>query len=261
MKALPEINVVHCADSLKFLKTFPDKSVDMIFADPPYFGAQRKTIIRRLDGYAGSKFCTDKAIWAFNRNLKLQFEFAYTWLAECQRILKTGRTIWVTGTYHSIGVVNVVMQDLKFKILNEIVLVKRNAPPNFTGTCFRAITENMIWAKRDPKGKLKFNYLLMKQFNSGRQMHNVWEFVAKRNSFRHPATKQESILEKVILAGSDAGDLILDPFCGSGTTGVVAQRLNRSWIMIDIEESYCQLSRDRISSGSLLDYSAKSSGR
>lgn len=245
-KRLPELNKVYCADSLEFLKEFPDESIDMIFADPPYFGGQKGNVIPRTDGYSGNRFHTGKAKWAFRKNLQFQFDFAYSWLSECQRILRKGRSIWVTGTYHSIGVINVVMQDLKYKILNEIVLVKKNAPPNFSGSCFRAMTENMLWAKKNGRGKLKFNYTLMKQFNNGKQMHNVWEYVALKNKFRHPATKQESILEKVILAGSDEGDIILDPFCGSGTTGVVARRLGRNWIMADIEKDYCKLARKRI---------------
>jgi site-specific DNA-methyltransferase (adenine-specific) len=245
-KRLPEINRIYCVDALEFLKEIPDESIDMIFADPPYFGGQKGNIIQRTDGYAGNRFYTNKAKWAFGKDLQFQLSFAYDWLKECQRILKTGTTIWVTGTYHSIGVINVVMQDLKYKILNEIILVKKNAPPNFTGSCFRAITENMLWGKKNQKGRLKFNYNFMKQFNNGRQMHNVWEYIALKNNFRHPATKQESILEKVILAGSNKGDLILDPFCGSGTTGVVAQKLGRNWIMFDIEPDYCELSKKRI---------------
>jgi site-specific DNA-methyltransferase (adenine-specific) len=243
---LPELNKIYCRDSLKFMKTFPDESVDMIFADPPYFGGQKKNIINRTDGYSGNRFHTDKAKWAFNRTLQFQFEFAYEWLRECQRILKIGRTIWVTGTYHSIGVINVVIQDLKYKILNEIILFKKNAPPNFTGSCFRACTENMIWAKKNSKGRLKFNYTLMKQFNNGKQMHNVWEYVALKNKFRFPATKQESVVEKTVLAGSDEGDLVLDPFSGSGTTGVIAQKLGRSWIMIDSSKEACKLAKRRI---------------
>ena len=138
------------------------------------------------------------------------------------------------------------MQDIGFKILNEIILVKKNAPPNFQGSCFRALTENMIWAKKNMKGKLKFNYTRMKEFNNGKQMHNVWEYVALKNNFRFPATKQESVLEKTILAGSDEGDLILDPFCGSGTTGKVAKDLSRNWIMIDNDIAACQLAQKRI---------------
>ncbi len=245
-KQLPELNRIYCADALEFLTTIPDDSIDMIFADPPYFGNQNKNIINRTDGYSNDQFRTDKAKWASNRSLLFQLEFANQWLKECQRILKEGRTIWVTGTYHSIGAINLVLQNLKFKILNEIILVKKNAPPNFTGSCFRACTENMLWAKKNQKGKLKFNYTLMKELNGGKQMHNVWEYVAIKNKFRHPATKQESILERVILAGSDENDIILDPFCGSGTTGVVSKRLKRNWIMIDINNEYCQLSDKRI---------------
>jgi site-specific DNA-methyltransferase (adenine-specific) len=241
-----KINRIYCGDALKLLKRFPDESMDMIFADPPYFGGQKGMVLNRTNGYAGSQFRTDKAQWAFDKSLAYQFDFAFEWLRDCKRILKRGHTIWVTGTYHSIGVINVVMQDLKYKILNEIVLVKKNAPPNFSGSCFRAITESMLWAKKSKEGKTKFNYTIMKKFNSGKQMSNVWEYVAIKNPFRFPATKQESILEKVILASTDEADLVLDPFAGSGTTAVVAKKLNRNWIMIDIDEKACRLADSRI---------------
>jgi site-specific DNA-methyltransferase (adenine-specific) len=139
-----------------------------------------------------------------------------------------------------------VLQDLGFKILNDIILHKRNAPPNFRGSCFRAVTETMLWAKKNTKGKTKFNYKHMKELNHGTQMKNIWEYWAEKNPFRHPATKQPVVLEYAILAGSNEGDLILDPFAGSGTTGYVAQGLNRKCIMIEIDPNYCQLIKDRV---------------
>lgn len=232
-------------DSLLILKKIPDSCIDMIFADPPYFGNQSGLIIRRNDGHADT-FDTQKAQWAYSKSLNYQFEFHYAWLKEAQRILKEGSTIWVTGTYHSIGVINVVLQDLGFKILNDIILHKRNAPPNFKGSCFRAVTETMLWAKKNVKGKTKFNYRNMKELNGGVQMKNIWEYRAEKNPFRHPATKQPIVLEYAILAGSSEGDLILDPFAGSGTTGFVANGLNRKCIMIEIDPNYCQLIKDRI---------------
>lgn len=232
-------------DSLVLLKSFPDSSIDMIFADPPYFGNQSGLVIRRTDGHANS-FNTQKAKWAYSKKLDEQFNFHYAWLREAKRILKMGATLWVTGTYHSIGVVNVVLQDLEFKILNDIILHKRNAPPNFTGSCFRAVTETMLWAKKDFDGKTKFNYSLMKTINGGIQMKNIWEYWAVKNGFRHPATKQPIILEYAILAGSDKGDLILDPFAGSGTTGFVANGLGRRSVLIEKESSYCELIKERL---------------
>lgn len=233
------------ADCSSILAQIPENSIDMIFADPPYFGNQSGLIIERNDGHADT-FDTLKARWAYSRSLDYQFKFHYTWLKEAQRILKEGSTIWITGTYHSIGVVNVVLQDLGFKILNDIILHKRNAPPNFTGSCFRAVTETMLWAKKNFNGKTKFNYRAMKELNNGTQMKSLWEYWAEKNPFRHPATKQPIVLEYAILAGSNEDDLILDPFAGSGTTGFVAQGLNRQCIMIEIDSSYCQLIKDRI---------------
>lgn len=233
------------ADSLSLLKRIPEKCIDLIFADPPYFGNQSGLIIKRNDGHAPT-FDTQKAKWAYSKSLLYQFEFHYAWLREAQRILKDGSTVWITGTYHSIGVINVVLQDLGFKILNDIILHKKNAPPNFRGSCFRAVTETMLWAKKNNKGKTKFNYRLLKQLNGNIQMKNLWEYWAEKNPFRHPATKQPIILEYVLLAGSNEGDLVLDPFAGSGTTGFVAQSLGRKCIMIEIDSSYCQLIKDRI---------------
>jgi len=232
-------------DALLILKKIPDSCIDMIFADPPYFGNQSGLIIKRNDGHADT-FDTQKAQWAYSKSLNYQFEFHYTWIKEAQRILKKGSTIWITGTYHSIGVINVVLQDLGFKILNDVILYKKNAPPNFKGSCFRAVTETMLWAKKNTDGKTKFNYRVMKELNGGVQMKNIWEYWAEKNPFRHPATKQPVVLEYAILAGSNEGDLILDPFAGSGTTGFVAQGLNRKCIMIEIDPNYCQLIKDRI---------------
>lgn len=232
-------------DALELLKRIPDKCIDLIFADPPYFGNQSGLVMKRTDGHAET-FDTQKAKWAYSRSLSYQFEFHYTWLKEAQRILKDGSTIWITGTYHSIGVINVVLQDLGFKILNDIILHKKNAPPNFKGSCFRAVTETMLWAKKNNKGKTKFNYWQMKRLNGNIQMKNLWEYWAEKNPFRHPATKQQIVLEYVLLAGSNEGDLVLDPFAGSGTTGYVAQGLGRKCIMIEIDPNYCQLIKDRI---------------
>ncbi|MBM3254048.1 MAG: site-specific DNA-methyltransferase [Candidatus Omnitrophica bacterium] len=191
--------VLYNGDALNLLKRIPDKYIDLIFADPPYFGNQSGLLIKRNDGHAET-FDTQKAQWAYSKSLNYQFEFHYTWLKEAQRILKEGSTIWVTGTYHSIGVINVVLHDLGFKLLNDIILHKRNAPPNFKGSCFRAVTETMLWAKKNPNGKTKFNYKIMKELNGGVQMKNIWEYWAEKNPFRHPATKQKIVLEYVLLS-------------------------------------------------------------
>lgn len=231
-------------DCLNVLMNIPDESIDMVFADPPYFGNQSGLSIGRYDG--STNFSTNKSSWSKKKKISDQFSFHTAWLIEAKRILKKGSTIWITGSYHSIGVINILLQDLGFKTLNEIILVKRNAPPNFKGSCFRAITENMLWAKKDPSGKTKFNYWDMKELNGGKQMANVWEYSAKRNPFKHPATKQPIILEKVIRAGSNPGDIILDPFAGSGTTGFVASALNRKSILIESNPDYCDLIVDRL---------------
>lgn len=232
-------------DALNILSAFPSSSIDVIFADPPYFGNQTKKVLTRTDGHA-QYFDTCKASFAFAKSLEYQFKFHLHWLRQAKRILKDSGTIWVTGTYHSIGVINVVLQELQFRLLNEIVLHKRNAPPNFSGSCFRAVTESMLWAKKGDKGRKKFNYWLMKRINGNIQMSNIWTYWAEKNPFRHPATKQAIILEKVILASSDEGDLILDPFAGSGTTGYVGECLGRKCIMIEIDQKYCEIITNRM---------------
>ncbi len=232
-------------DALNLLEYVPDKSVDMIFADPPYFGNQSGAKMNRTDN-TPNPFTTDKAKWARKKSIRDQLAFHYHWLSHAQRILKDGSTIWVSGTYHSIGVVNLVMQDLGYKILNDIVLVKRNAPPNFKGTNFRALTETVLWAKATSAGSRKFNYWKMKEVNGGKQMSNVWEYTAVKNPFRHMAVKNSGIVEKAILASTDAGDVILDPFAGSGTTGYVAQSLSRRCIMFEIEQQSIEVSTDRL---------------
>ena len=239
---------VYCQDCLHILKALPAECVDAVFADPPYFGNQSNLTIRRTDGHSDS-FKTDKAQWAFSRSLRFQFDFHKEWLTEAKRILKKEGTIWISGSYHSIGVINVVLQQLRFKILNDIVLFKNNAPPNFKGTCFRAMTETMLWAKRGMEGRKKFNYWEMKELNGGKQMSNLWEYTAQKNPFRHPATKQPIILELVIRASTNRGDLILDPFAGSGTTGYVASALGRKSILIELEKKYCEIITKRMEGG------------
>ena len=237
---------IYQGDALRLMKEFESETFDMIFADPPYFGCQSGQRLNRTDGYGGNVFSTGKAIWASSRSLRKQFEFHYAWLREAQRLLKKGGTLWVTGTYHSIGVVNVVLHDLGFKILNDIILYKNNAPPNFTGSCFRAVTETMLWAKRDKTGRTKFNYRTMKAINGGKQMKSLWEYTAIKNPFRHPATKQSVVLELAILAGTNENDLILDPFAGSGTTGFVGTGLLRKCVLIEIDAPCCKLIKDRL---------------
>lgn len=232
-------------DALDLLRRIPDKSVDMVFADPPYFGNQSGAKIRRTDS-TPHPFTTAKASWAKKKAVREQLGFHYAWLEQAQRILKDGATIWVSGTYHSIGAVNLVMQDLGYKILNDVILVKRNAPPNFKGTNFRALTETVLWAKASAAGNRKFFYWRMKEINGGKQMSNVWEYTATKNPFRHMAVKNSGIMEKIILASTDAGDLIVDPFSGSGTTGFVAKSLSRKCIMIELQSESIEICKDRL---------------
>ena len=236
--------VVFHGDCVEILQHFTDNAFDVVFADPPYFGAHSSGRIRRTDGK--EYFERDKASWAKSRKLIDQLAFHSAWLQEVQRVLKIGGAIWVTSSYHSSGPLYTVMQDLGFAFQSEIVLVKRNAPPNFNGSRFRALTENMLWAKKDKRGQKHFNYWKLKERNGGVQMNNVWEYRAKKLPFRHPATKQPFVVEGALKTSGAKGCLVLDPFAGSGTTSFVAKALGIQSVAIEINKDYCEVIQRRL---------------
>lgn len=235
-------------DSFKELKSIDEKSIDMVFADPPYFLSG--------DGITcsgGKMVSVNKGYWDKKISVKEKHEFNKKWIKECKRILKDNGTIWISGTLHNIYSIGVVLEEEGFKIINNITWRKLNPPPNISCRAFTHSTETIVWAKKDIKNnKHKFNYNDMKELNGGKQMKDVWEMSltkpSEKKHGKHPTQKPIALLERIILASTNEGDLILDPFNGSGTTGIVAHMLNRRYIGIDNVQEYLDLTIRRYES-------------
>ena len=221
--------------------------VDFIFADPPYFLSNNG-----ITCHAGRMVSVNKGDWDRSRGVDANHEFNRAWLAACQRVLKPNGTIWVSGTSHVIHSVGFAMQQLEFKLLNDISWVKPNPPPNLSCRYFTHATETIIWAAKNKKSRHAFNYKLMKETNHGKQMKSVWEVLPPTREEKlfgkHPAQKPVALLERIILASSNEGDLVLDPFMGSGTTLVSALRLRRSAYGCEFEFQSISLSLRRMCS-------------
>lgn len=232
-------------DCIKILEQVPENCVDVIFADPPYFLSNGG-----ITCYAGKMVSVNKGKWDESRGVEENHVFNLTWLQACQRVLKPNGTIWVSGTTHVIYSVGYAMQQLGFKILNDIVWQKKNPPPNLSCRYFTHSTEIVLWAAKNKKSKHYFNYDLMKQINAGKQMKNVWTINApsakEKIHGKHPTQKPVELLKRILLASTHEQDLILDPFCGSSTTGLAALELNRKYVGIDSESNYIDLSIKRI---------------
>jgi site-specific DNA-methyltransferase (adenine-specific) len=230
---------------IEILNQARENSVDMIFADPPYFLSNGG-----ITCHAGKMVSVNKGKWDKSMGVEENHKFTLEWLKACQRVLKPNGTIWVSGTTHIIYSVGFAMQQLGYKILNDIIWYKRNAPPNLSCRYFTHSTEIVLWAGKNDESKHYFNYKLMKEMNLGKQMRNVWEIPsppAKEKMFgKHPTQKPVDLLNRIILASTKEGDLVLDPFCGSSTTGVSAARLNRKYVGIELEDEYLQLSVERL---------------
>ena len=228
-------------DALLLLKKIKSQSVDMIFADPPYFLSG--------DGItcsAGKMVSVKKGEWDEKIDIKEKHNFNKKWIRACKRVLKDDGTIWISGTMHNIYSIGMALEEEGFKVINNITWKKLNPPPNISCRAFVHSTETILWAKKDiKKVKHKFNYSLMKELNDGKQMKDVWETSltkpSEKKCGKHPTQKPIAILEKIILASTNEGDLILDPFNGSGTTGIVASKLKRKYIGIDKEKEYLDL--------------------
>lgn len=232
-------------DSLLLLKKLEKESIDMIFADPPYFLSG--------DGITcsgGKMVSVNKGEWDNKIGIKEKHNFNKKWIRECKRVLKSNGTIWISGTMHNIYSIGMALEEEGFKIINNITWKKLNPPPNISCRCFVHSTETILWAKKDDKNaKYKFNYSKMRELNGGKQMKDVWETSltkpSEKKCGKHPTQKPMELLEKIILASTDEGDLILDPFNGSGTTGIVASKLNRKYIGIEKEKEYLDLTIKR----------------
>lgn len=247
-------------DCIEAMRALPAASVDMIFADPPY-NLQLGGDLNRPDGSFVDAVTDD---WDKFDSLSAYDAFTRAWLAEARRILKPDGTIWVIGSYHNIFKVGSAIQDLGFWILNDIIWRKANPMPNFKGTRFTNAHETLIWASMGEKAKYTFNYRSMKTLNDELQMRSDWEFpicggqerLKKNGTKVHPTQKPEALLYRVMLACTKPGDVILDPFFGTGTTGAVAKRLRRHWIGIEREGDYVAAAQERIEAALPLDESA-----
>ena len=239
-------------DCLDLLRTLPEKSVDLVFADPPYFLQLTQELFRpnqtRVQGVEDA--------WDRFRDFDEYDAFTRAWLGACRRVLKDSGSLWVIGTYHNIFRVGRILQDLEFWILNDVIWVKTNPMPNFRGVRFANAHETLIWAARSKRGRYTFNYQAMKELNQGLQMRSDWRLPICSGSERlrlngvraHATQKPEALLRRILLASTRPGDVVLDPFFGTGTTGVVAKRVGRAWLGIEKEPSYVELARRRIAS-------------
>lgn len=245
-------------DCLGVLATIHEGSIDMIFADPPYNLSN--------DGitcHAGRMVSVNKGEWDRSNGVYDDHEFTIKWLTACRRVLRDNGTIWVSGTMHSIYSIGFALQKIGYKLLNEICWYKPNASPNLSCRYFTHSHETLLWAAKSEKSRHKFNYDLMKQMAGGKQMRSLWVNIDTQNEpqdiwtintpksdekkfGKHPTQKPLALLERIVIASTDPGDLILDPFSGSSTTGIASIRHNRRFIGIDSSSEYLDLSLKRI---------------
>ena len=248
---------LYLGDSRTILEELPEESVDMIFADPPYGLSNGGTSL-----YAGKRVLVDKGEWDKSRGVEADFAFHKEWIAACRRVLKSDGTIWMTGTYHSIYACGFALQTGGWHLLNEICWYKPNAAPHLACRMFAASHESLIWARKSKAAKHTFHYQEMRRESStwdfikkaNRQMRSVWgnpehDFPvtlwalnsagrSEKVHGKHPTQKPLRLLERIVCASTNRGDVILDPFCGSATTGVAAILHGRKFIGIDINEDF-----------------------
>jgi modification methylase len=246
---LPLDQILH-GDCVEIMASLPESSIDLIFADPPYnlqlsheLWRPNMTRVEAVDDE-----------WDQFESFEQYDEFSRAWLSACRRVLKDSGTLWVIGSYHNIFRIGTVLQDLGFWVLNDVLWIKTNPMPNFRGVRFTNAHETLIWASKFQGAKYTFNHHAMKAFNAEKQMRSDWTLPItsgaerlKENGVKaHSTQKPEALLYRVLLASSNPGDVVLDPFFGSGTTGAVAKRLQRRWIGIEREERYVKLAQQRI---------------
>ena len=232
-------------DILQELYTKNGEFVDMIFADPPYFLSN--------DGFTcqnGKMVKVNKGEWDKSKGAEENHKYNLAWLSACQKVLKKDGTIWISGTQHNIFDIGFALQQLGFKILNMITWEKPNPAPNLSCRYFTHSTELLIWAGKSEKSKHTFNYDLMREENGGKQMKSVWTFTSPKNSEKtfgkHPTQKPLDLLNRIIKASTNEGDVVLDPFLGSGTTAVSCVLNNRKYIGIEKEREYFELAKKRV---------------
>lgn len=240
MCTFEDFTIIH-GDCMERLTEIEDNSIDAIFADPPYFLSNGGISV-----HSGKQVCVDKGDWDKGGTPEYVYEFNRKWLSLCRSKLKDNGTIWISGTHHNIHVVMRCLQELGYKVLNTITWQKTDPPPNLSCKYFNFSTELIIWARKHEKKSHKFNYETMKQLNGGTQMTDVWRIPAvsrwEKEQGKHPTQKPLRLLYRIILASTNAGDTILDPFSGSGTTGIAANLLGRKYIGIEQDSSFVDLS-------------------
>lgn len=240
-------------DCLEELKRFPENYFDMIFADPPYFLSSGSFSCKN-----GKMVSVKKGEWDLSSGFQKDFNFHLDWIKECRRVLKPHGTIWVSGTYHSIYQCGFILQNTKYHILNDISWFKPNAAPNLSCRFFTASHETLIWARKEKKAKHTFNYQDIKNGDWSEdefkkpylQMRSVWSMGTPKKEEKqfgkHPTQKPLDLLKRIILACTKEGDIVLDPFTGSSTTGVAANLHKRKFVGIDSDKNYLDLSLQRL---------------
>ena len=238
-----DFSLLH-GDCMELLKQLQDSSIDSIFADPPYFLSNGGISVQ-----SGKQVCVDKGEWDKGGTPEHIYQFNFQWLSLCRDKLKDNGTIWISGTHHNIFVVQRCLQELGYKILNVITWQKSDPPPNLSCRYFNFSTELIIWARKHQKKAHKFNYETMKRLNGGSQMTDVWRIPSvgmwEKTCGKHPTQKTLRLLYRIILASTNKGDTILDPFAGSSTTGIAANLLGRKFIGIEKEKDFIELSKRR----------------
>ena len=248
-KSLPLDTILH-GNCLQLLETLPEKSINLVFADPPYNLQLRNALWR--PNLTRVEAVDDE--WDRFESFADYDQFTRAWLNACRRVLKDDGSLWVIGTYHNIYRVGAILQDLGFWILNDITWIKTNPMPNFRGVRFTNAHETLLWASKFKGARYTFNHHAMKAMNEEKQMRSDWriplctgpERLKRAGKRAHSTQKPEALLYRVLLSSSNPGDVVLDPFFGTGTTGAVAKKMNRYWIGIEIEADYVALAQQRI---------------
>jgi DNA modification methylase len=260
MSKLP-LNQILVGDCIELLAELPAESIDLVFADPPY-NLQLQRELRRPNN---TRVRGVQESWDRFDDFEAYDEFTRAWLAACRRVLKPHGTLWVIGSYHNIHRVGAILQDLDYWLLNSVAWIKTNPTPNFRGVRFTNAHETLLWAQKEKGAPYIFNHHAMKALNEDKQMRSDWllpvsggsERLRAANEAAHPTQKPEALLYRVLLASSQPGDLVLDPFFGTGTTGAVAKRMHRHWIGIERDKSYARLARKRIEQVEPVAYEAE----
>ncbi|MCX5779040.1 MAG: DNA methyltransferase [Elusimicrobia bacterium] len=236
---------IYNGDVIEILNKLPNESIDLIFADPPYNLSNGG-----FTCHAGKRVSVNKGTWDKSNGLDADYQFHNNWLNACKRVLKSNGSLWISGTYHSIYSCGFALQSQGWHIINDISWFKPNAAPNLSCRMFTASHETLLWARKAKDAKHTYNYPEIKNGiwdddfikKPGKQMRSVWCINTPKNGEKkygkHPTQKPEALLRRIILASSKKGDIVLDPFCGSATTGVVALKNGRKFVGIDLEKHY-----------------------